>query len=133
MPRRNRLPYWLDSALHMRRKGETLKEIAASLDVPLSTIRYQLAAHMSRNEYDSLCLDPNTSDGRARTEWILNLHSKGINGNQIAKQVGVSRQYVYKLLQLQKEQDDSHLDWIANKKVLEQEGKITKNYIYINK
>jgi len=133
MPRRNRLPYWLDSALHMRRKGATLKEIASSLDIPISTIRYQLSAHMARNEYDSLCQDPNTADGRMRTEWILNLYSKGINGNQIAKQVGVSRQYVYKLLQLQKEQEEDHLDWVANKKVLEQEGKITKNYIYIKK
>ena len=41
-----------------------------------------------------------------------------MNGNQIAKLVGVSRQYVYKLIRMKREQEDALLDYEVEKQVI---------------
>ena len=122
MPRRNQKPYWLDTALTLRRDGYTLKRISERLNIPISTVRYQLSISLNPEQYDKYCKDPSTPDGRRRTKKILTLLADGFNGNQIAQMVGVSRQYVYKLLRLKKEQKDKHLDYVVNKILLEKKG-----------
>ena len=57
-------------------------------------------------------------DGKLRTKAIFGFHKEGLNGNQIAKQVGVSRQYVYKLIRMRHEQEDSLLDYEVEKQAL---------------
>jgi DNA-binding CsgD family transcriptional regulator len=122
MPRRNQKPYWLDTALTLRRDGYTLKRISERLNIPISTVRYQLSISLNPEQYDKYCKEPSTPDGRRRTKKILALLAEGFNGNQIAQLVGVSRQYVYKLLRLKKEQKDKHLDYVVNKTLLEKKG-----------
>ena len=118
MPRRNKSPYWLDQAIDLRKDGDTLAEISNVLLIPVSTIRYQLALNLARDEYDSYCKEPNTADGRQRTKAIFGFHKEGLNGNQIAKLVGVSRQYVYKLIRMKREQEDALLDYEVEKQVI---------------
>ena len=118
MPRRNMSPYWLDQAIDLRKDGDTLAEIANVLLIPVSTIRYQLSLNLPREEYDSYCKEPNSADGRQRTKAIFGLHEDGLNGNQIAKLVGVSRQYVYKLIRMKREQEDALLDYEVEKQVI---------------
>jgi hypothetical protein len=128
MPRRNRKPYWLDTALVMRKGGKTLKDISDTLDHPISTIRYQLSINLNPEEYDRYCKEPSTPDGKRRTKKILDLNDKGFNGNEIAQMVGVSRQYVYKLFRLWKEQEDAYLDYEVEKKVSKFKQFRSKNY-----
>ena len=118
MPRRNKNPYWLEQAIDLRKDGDTLAQLSNVLLIPVSTIRYQLALNLSRNEYDRYCKEPNTADGRQRTKAILSFHKEGLNGNQIAKRVGVSRQYVYKLIRMKREQEDALLDYEVEKQAL---------------
>ena len=118
MPRRNKSPYWLDQAIDLRKDGDTLAQISNVLLVPVSTIRYQLALNLARDEYDSYYKEPNTADGRQRTKAIFGFHEDGLNGNQIAKLVGVSRQYVYKLIRMKREQEDALLDYEVEKQVI---------------
>jgi len=122
MPRRNRKPYWFDTALSMRKGGKTLKDISSALDHPLSTIRYQLSINLNPEEYDRYCKEPSTPDGKRRTKKILELNGSGFNGNEIAQMVGVSRQYVYKLLRLKKEQEEQELNYMVNKTLLREKG-----------
>jgi|TARA_R110000803_G_scaffold41582_2_gene89296 hypothetical protein len=122
MPRRNRKPYWLDTALVMRKGGKTLKDISDTLDHPISTIRYQLSINLNPEEYDRYCKEPSTPDGKRRTKKILDLNDKGFNGNEIAQMVGVSRQYVYKLLRLKEEQEEERLNYMVNKTLLREKA-----------
>jgi hypothetical protein len=110
MPRRNKSPYWLEQAIELRKRGDTLTQISNVILQPVSTIRYQLSLNLERNEYDSLCHLPNSIDGTLRTKQIKELREQGMNGNSIAKEVGVSRQYVYKLFRMWQEQEDAILD-----------------------
>ena len=125
MPRRNQKPYWLDTALMLRRSGYSLKKISERLNVPISTVRYQLSINLNPEQYDKYCVEPSTPEGRIRTKKILDLNKEGFNGNQIAQLVGVSRQYVYKLLRLKKEQENQRLEYVVNKTLLEKKGKTT--------
>jgi orotate phosphoribosyltransferase-like protein len=110
MPRRNKSPYWLEQAIELRKRGDTLTQISNVILQPVSTIRYQLSLNLERDEYDSLCHLPNSIDGTLRTKQIKELREQGMNGNSIAKEVGVSRQYVYKLFRMWQEQEDALLD-----------------------
>ena len=118
MPSRNKSPVWLEQALELRKEGDTLAQISNVLLVPVSTIRYQLSLNLSRKEYDSYCKEANSQEGKHRTILILKLLKQGYNGNQIAKHVGVSRQYVYKLLRIKREQEDALLDYEVEKQVI---------------
>tara|TARA_R110002096_G_scaffold192424_1_gene373998 strand:+ start:471 stop:695 length:225 start_codon:yes stop_codon:yes gene_type:complete len=71
---------------------------------------------------------PNEPEGAERTLKIKELRTKGLNGNSIAKEVGVSRQYVYKLFRLWKEQEDSLLDYEVEKQALQFKQFRSKNY-----
>jgi hypothetical protein len=115
MPRRNRSPYWLEQAIDLRKGGDSLTEISNIILQPVSTIRYQLNLNLTQEEYDALCQPPNPPESAERTAKIRELHEEGINGNQIAKHVGVSRQYVYKLIRMWREQEDAELDRIVEK------------------
>jgi hypothetical protein len=126
MPRRNQKPYWLDTALSLRKGGATLKHISNKIDIPISTVRYQLYNSLNTEQYDRYCREPNSHESKRRTTNILALNEEGLNGNQIAQIVGVSRQYVYKLLRLKIEQEEQRLDYVVNKTLLEKQGIKTK-------
>ena len=128
MPRRNKSPYWLEQAIELRKRGDTLTEISNVILQPISTIRYQLSLNLDADTYDSLCQMPNEPEGAERTLKIKELRTKGLNGNSIAKEVGVSRQYVYKLFRLWKEQEDSLLDYEVEKQALQFKQFRSKNY-----
>tara|TARA_R100000988_G_scaffold103658_1_gene83955 strand:+ start:3493 stop:3891 length:399 start_codon:yes stop_codon:yes gene_type:complete len=115
MPRRNKSPYWLEQAIDLRKRGDSLTQIANIILQPVSTIRYQLNLNLSQDEYDALCQPSNPPESAERTARIRELHEEGINGNQIANVVGVSRQYVYKLIRMWREQEDAELDRIVEK------------------
>ena len=119
MPRRNKSPYWLEQAIELRKRGDSLTQIANIILQPVSTIRYQLNLNLPRHEYDALCQPPNPPESAERTDMIRKLRADGINGNKIALEVGVSRQYVYKLFRMWKEQEDAKLDSIVEKNILE--------------
>ena len=121
MPRRNQKPYWLDTALSLRKGGATLKQISNKIDIPISTVRYQLYNSLNPEQYDKYCKEPNSHESKSRTIKILALNEEGLNGNQIAQLVGVSRQYVYKLLRLKIEQAEKRLDYLVNKTLLEKQ------------
>ena len=115
MPRRNKSPYWLEQAIDLRKRGDSLTEISNIILQPVSTIRYQLNLNLSQDEYDALCQPSNPPESAERTARIRELHEEGMNGNQIANLVGVSRQYVYKLIRMWREQEDADLDRIVEK------------------
>tara|TARA_R110002124_G_scaffold208257_1_gene374653 strand:+ start:86 stop:310 length:225 start_codon:yes stop_codon:yes gene_type:complete len=71
---------------------------------------------------------PNEPEGAERTQQIKELRAEGLNGNSIAKEVGVYRQYVYKLFRLWKEQEDAYLDYEVEKKVSKFKQFRSKNY-----
>ena len=119
MPRRNKSPYWLEQAIDLRKRGDSLTQISNIILQPVSTIRYQLNLNLSQDEYDALCQPSNPPESAERTARIRELHEEGMNGNQIAKLVGVSRQYVYKLIRMWREQEDAELDRIVEKTNLE--------------
>ena len=119
MPRRNKSPYWLEQAIDLRKRGDSLTQISNIILQPISTIRYQLNLNLTQDEYDALCQPPNPPESAKRTARIRELHEEGMNGNQIAKLVGVSRQYVYKLIRMWREQEDAELDRIVEKTNLE--------------
>jgi len=79
-----------------------------------------------------LCHLPNSIDGTLRTKQIKELREQGMNGNSIAKEVGVSRQYVYKLFRMWDEQEDAMLDDEVEKNSYEYERMILIED-YINK
>tara|TARA_R100000458_G_C8203291_1_gene193140 strand:+ start:369 stop:818 length:450 start_codon:yes stop_codon:yes gene_type:complete len=134
MPRRNKSPYWLEQAIELRKRGDTLTQISNVILQPVSTIRYQLSLNLERDEYDSLCHLPNSIDGTLRTKQIKELREQGMNGNSIAKEVGVSRQYVYKLFRMWDEQEDAMLDDEVEKNSYEYERMILiEDYINNNK
>ena len=88
MPRRNQKPYWLDTALSLRKGGATLKQISNKIDIPISTVRYQLYNSLNPEQYDKYCKEPNSHESKSRTIKILALNEEGLNGNQIAQLVG---------------------------------------------
>ena len=132
MPRRNKSPYWLEQAIELPKRGDILTQISNVILQPVSTIRYQLSLNLERDEYDSLCHLPNSIDGTLRTKQIKELREQGMNGNSIAKEVGVSRQYVYKLFRMWDEQEDAMLDDEVEKNSYEYERMILIED-YINK
>ena len=128
MPRRNKSPFWLEQAIELSKRGDTLTEISNVILQPISTIRNQLSLNLDSDVYDSLCQMPNEPEGAERTQQIKELRAEGLNGNSIAKEVGVSRQYVYKLFRLWKEQEDAYLDYEVEKKVSKFKQFRSKNY-----
>jgi len=118
MPRRNKSPYWLEQAIELRKRGDTLSEISNVILQPISSIRYQLTLNLNTDEYDSMCQPANNEHGALRTAKIKELQQEGMNGNSIAKEVGVSRQYVYKLFRLWREQEDALIDLQVEKESL---------------
>ena len=115
MPRRNKSPSWLEQAIELRKRGDSLTQIANIILQPVSTIRYQLSLNLPQHEYDALCQPPNPPESAKRTDMIRQLRAEGINGNKIASEVGVSRQYVYKLFRMWNEQESKELDFIVEK------------------
>tara|TARA_R110000796_G_scaffold203531_1_gene319809 strand:+ start:151 stop:543 length:393 start_codon:yes stop_codon:yes gene_type:complete len=129
MPRRNKSPYWLEQAIELRKRGDTLTEISNVILQPISTIRYQLSLNLDTDVYDRLCQMPNEPEGAERTQQIKELRAKGLNGNSIAKDVGVSRQYVYKLIRMWQEQENALLDYEVEKQSLNKKQFRSKDYV----
>ena len=130
MPRRNKSPYWLEQAIELRKRGDTLTEISNVILQPISTIRYQLSLNLDTDVYDRLCQMPNEPEGAERTQQIKELRAKGLNGNSIAKDVGVSRQYVYKLIRMWQEQENALLDYEVEKQSLNKKQFRSKDYLH---
>tara|TARA_R110000782_G_C14730997_1_gene405201 strand:+ start:581 stop:973 length:393 start_codon:yes stop_codon:yes gene_type:complete len=129
MPRRNKSPFWLEQAIELRKRGDTLTEISNVILQPISTIRYQLSLNLDTDVYDRLCQMPNEPEGAERTQQIKELRAKGLNGNSIAKDVGVSRQYVYKLIRMWQEQENALLDYEVEKQSLNKKQFRSKDYV----
>tara|TARA_R110002020_G_scaffold116790_1_gene267447 strand:+ start:913 stop:1329 length:417 start_codon:yes stop_codon:yes gene_type:complete len=84
---------WIAAAVHLRRNGSTLKQIAEEISVPLSTMRPYLLSAMTEDEYLSLKKPTRNSERADRIRLAIREGERSMAS--IAEDEGVSRQYVY--------------------------------------
>tara|TARA_R110002020_G_scaffold144244_2_gene317154 strand:+ start:918 stop:1346 length:429 start_codon:yes stop_codon:yes gene_type:complete len=108
-------PSWVDAALHLRKEGKTLQEIADVCSVATSTIRNELRTLIGSNAYDELKKVANDYNKSLRTKRIKEAIRLNEKPSEIANREGVSRQYVYLLKSRMLEDVDKAIDYLGDK------------------
>ena len=88
-------PVWYECAEQLRRENHTLQKISDLLGIPLPTIRTQLMFRM--DAYDDFIQSTHGNEAAERTCRIQKALAQGGHPPLIAKEEGVSRQWVYLL------------------------------------
>ena len=88
-------PIWYKRAEQLRRENHTLQKISDLLGIPLPTIRTQLMFRM--DAYDDFIQPTHNNEASERSLRIQKALAQGGHPPLIAKDEGVSRQWVYLL------------------------------------
>ena len=90
-------PAWYEQAEQLRRENHTLQKISDLLGIPIPTIRTQLMCRMGMDAYDDFIQPTHGNEAAERTHRIKKALAQGGHPPLIAKEEGVSRQWVYLL------------------------------------
>ena len=90
-------PVWYERAEQLRRENHTLQKISDLLGIPLSTTRTQLMFRMDADTYNDFIQPTHRNEVVERTRRIQKALAEGRHPPLIAKDEGVSRQWVYLL------------------------------------
>jgi len=94
-------PHWYNLAEKFRRENQTLQQISDLLGVAIPTLRTQLLLRMK--DYDSFKQPTANNEARQRSLRILEAVDAKESISKIAREEGVSRQWIYKLLKRREE------------------------------
>ena len=109
---------WLDAAIHLRKQGATLHQIAEQVGAHPSAVRDALLRNLTSEEYGALLRKRTSSKTDAIKEQLRLNKSPPV----IAKEFGVSRQYVYAMRDRMREAQDKAIDNLGDKDYID--GKV---------